>query len=154
MPSLSSKNLTVISYPVPPYNNNIPINAQYYQPSQFFISAVTLGITTIVTTTVNNNYVIGQLCRLLIPPTFGCRQLNEAQGYVLSIPAANQVILNINSSRNVDPFVSSSATTQPQILAIGDINTGFTSTNGRSVPTINGNSQVTIPGAFINISPV
>jgi len=138
--------MTVISYPIPPYQN-VPITPQYYQPSRFVISAVSLGITTTVTTTIDHNYVIGQLTRLIIPPTYGCRQLNESQGYVLSIPAANQVVLNINST-GADPFVSSSATTQPQILAIGDVNFGSTNTNGRT------NNITYIQGSFINISPV
>jgi hypothetical protein len=138
--------MTVISYPIPAYSN-LPIQANYYQPSQFFISSITLGSSTTVTTTVNHNYVIGQLVRLIIPPTFGCRQLNESSGYVLSIPAPNQVVVTINSSVNVDPFVSSSATTQPQILAIGDINTGTVNLSGRT------NNGTAIPGAFINISP-
>jgi hypothetical protein len=139
--------MTVISYPIPAYQN-MPIQAGYYQPSQFFISAITLGQTTIITTTINLNYVIGQEIRLIIPPTFGCRQLNGQTGFVISTPAANQVTVNIDSSNNVDAFILSSATTQAQIVAIGDINTGVTSTNGPNIPV------VSTPGAFINISPV
>ena len=138
----------VISYPVPPYNNNIPINAQYYEPSQFFISGINLGVTTTITTTANVNYVVGQLVRLLIPPSFGSIQLNELTGYVLSIPSPNQIVLGIDSSQNVNPFVSSSATTKPQVLAVGDVNTGATNSNGRT------NTGTFVPGAFINISPV
>jgi hypothetical protein len=137
--------MTVISYPIPPYQN-VPINAQYFQPSQFFISAITLGQTTTVTTTVDNNYTIGQLVRFIIPQSFGIRQLNEQEGYVLSIPNPNQVVVAIDSSF-YDPFVSSSATTQPQILAAGDINSGFQNSQGRF------NNGTYVPGAFINISP-
>lgn len=126
--------------------NNYPINAQYYIPQVFFISAIALGQTTTVTTVLNNDYVIGMECRLIIPPTNGCRQLNNQTGFVISIPAPNQVILNIDSSINVDPFVSSSSPTQPQILAIGDVNTGQINM-GRS------NNKTFIPGSFINISP-
>lgn len=139
--------MSVITYPVPAFQN-FPINAQYYQPSQFFISAVTLGGTTTVTTTVNHNYVVGQTVRLVIPPSFGCRQLNGTSGQVLSIPNPNQVVVTINSSVNVDPFKASSATTQPQILAIGDVNSGQTNANGPQ------NSTTYIPGSFINISPL
>jgi len=131
--------------PIAPYNN-LPIEPQNYQPRLFFISAIALGQLTTVTTTVDHDYVVGQQCRLIIPPTNGCRQLNEQTGFVDSIPSANQVVLNINSSMNVDPFVTSSANNQPQILAIGDVNTGQTNT-GRS-----GNLTY-IPGSFINISP-
>ena len=137
---------TVISYPIPAYAN-VPINAQFYQPSRFVISAVTLGQTTTVMTTVNHNYVIGQLVRLIIPPSFGCRQLNESQGYVLSIPSPNQMELSIDSLRNVDPYIASPASTAAQTLAIGDINTGPINSSGRS-PVI-----TYIPGSFLDISP-
>lgn len=137
--------MTVISFPIPPYSN-LPIEAQFYQPSRFVIEDIDLGQTTTVTTTEDMNYVIGQLVRLIIPPTFGCRQLNEQQGYVLSIPAPDQVVISIDSSINVDPFIASSATTQAQILAIGDINTGDTNSNGRR------NNITFISGSFIDIS--
>lgn len=132
--------------PIAPYNN-LPIEPQYYQPQFFFISNISLGQTTTVTTTVNHDYVIGQECRLLIPQGSGCRQLNEITGFVTTIPAANQVTLNINSSMNVDPFTPSTFTIKPQIVAMGDVNTGAINASGRS-PT-----STIIPGSFINISP-
>lgn len=137
---------TVLSAPIPPYQN-VPINAQYYQPSRFVISAITLGVTTLVQTIADMNYVIGQQVRLIIPPSFGSRQLNEITGYVISIPQSNQVILGINSSQNVDPFINSSAPTQAQILAIGDVNTGAINADGPQY------LQSYIPGSFIDISP-
>lgn len=131
--------------PIAAYNN-LPIEPQFYQPRFYFIDDISLGQTTTVTTTEDHDYVIGQQCRLIIPPLNGCRQLDEKTGIVISIPSSNQVVLNINSSMNVDPFVSSSAKTQPQILAIGDVNTGQINT-GRT------NNLTYIPGSFINISP-
>lgn len=136
----------VISYPIPAYSN-VPIEAQFYKPSQFFISAITIGLTTLVTTTANHNYVIGQLCRLIIPRANKTYQLNESSGYVIAIPAANQVTLAINSS-GFDTFATTSQSNQPQILAIGDINSGNISTSGNvSVSTL-------IPGSYQNISPL
>lgn len=137
--------MTVVSAPYPPYSN-VPIEPQFYQPSQFYISGVTLGKTTTITTTANMNYDIGQEVRLLIQPSNGCRQLNSITGYVISIPSPNTVVLTIDSSRNVDAYKSSSAPTQSQIVAIGDINSGFISNSG------NVNSIINLPGAFINIS--
>lgn len=133
--------------PHPPFNN-VEIQSQFYQPSLFFISNIALGFTTIVTTAVNNNYVIGQLVRLLIPPAYGCSQLNEQEGYVFSLPAPNQVEVGINSYGG-NAFVSSppNQKNKPQIAALGDINSGVVSSTGRSVPT------TAIPGSFINISP-
>lgn len=130
--------------PVPPYTN-VPIEPQFYEPSRFVISNITLGITTTVTTSVNHNYVVGQEVRLLIPGSFGTYQLNEQTGIVISIPASNQVELNINSV-GFSSFISSSATTQAQILAIGDVNSGVTNASGRS------NVGTFIPGSFIDIS--
>ena len=137
---------TVISYPIPAYQN-VPIEPQFYSPSRFVISDITLGGTTLVTTTEDVNYVIGQLVRIIIPPSFGTRQLNNQQAYVIAIPAANQVELDINSSQ-MDAFTTSTATTKPQLLPIGDINQGVTNSNGR---TQNGTY---IPGSFLNISPL
>jgi len=135
---------TVISYPIPPYSNP-PIEPQFYNPSRFVISDITLGQTTTVTTTEDMNYVVGQEVRLIIPPSFGCRQLNETTGFVLSIPAQDQVVLDIYSAGG-DPFISSSAPTQAQILAIGDINNGVTNSSGRV------SNGTFIPGSFIDVS--
>lgn len=132
--------------PTPAYNNP-PIQPQFYEPNFFIIGAITLGKTTFVTTTEDMNFVVGQLVRLLIPFGFGCTQLNEQLGYVISIPFADEVELSIDSSQNVNQFVAGSGTTLPQIVPVGDINSGQTNTNGL-------NSNLTfIPGAFINVSP-
>ena len=138
---------TVISYPIPIYAN-VPIQAQFYQPSVFQISNVTLGVTTIVTTTVNHNYVIGQSIRLLIPSVFGCFQLNNIQGIVISLPNLNQIEIAINSSQNVDNYIAASSKNQAQIIAIGDFNSGIISTTGIVQTSTN------IPGSFQNISPL
>jgi hypothetical protein len=137
----------MVSGPIPPYSNP-PIEPQFYQPSRFVISAVALGVMTTITTTISNNFVIGQECRLLIPETFGCTQLNGASGFVMTILSPTQFVLNIDSSKNTNPFVASSATTVAQVTAIGDVNQGYISNTGVNIPS------VTIPGAFINISPL
>lgn len=131
--------------PTPPYSNP-PIQPQNFQPSRFVITDVTLGHMTTVTTGDNMNYVIGQLVRLLIPFGYGCIQLNSAEGYVIEIPSATEVVIDIDSSINVNEFVSYPGRTPPEILAIGDINSGIISSTGRFIPSTN------VPGAFINIS--
>src|SRR4029077_10648899 len=132
--------------PTPAYTNPA-IQPQFYAPNFFIIENVTLGQTTLINTTEDMNYVIGQLVRLLIPFGFGCTELNEKLGYVISIPNTDEVVLNIDSSQNVSAFVAGSGTTLPQIVAVGDINSGQTNTNG-----INSNLTF-IPGSFKNISP-
>jgi hypothetical protein len=138
----------VLSYPIPPYAN-LPIEPQFYLPDEFVVSAISLGPTTIITTTVNMNFVIGQLVRLIIPGQFGSYQLNGKEAYVISIPMPNQVELELNSISNVDAFVSSTyMIQQPQIIAVGDVNNGSINSNGRT------NTITYIPGSFINISPM
>ena len=126
--------------------SNVAINAQYYAPSKFFISAIALGQTTTITTTVNHNYSLGQLVRLIIPRFNGTIQLNEQSGYVIAIPNPNEVILNIDSTFYA-LFQTSTYPTQPQIIPIGDVNTGDINANG------NLNTGTEIAGSFINISP-
>lgn len=139
----------VISYPIAVYQN-VPIQPGYFQPSQFVISAITLGPTTIISSASNLNYVIGQEIRLLIPPSFGSIQLNGQTGYVISLPSATQIEVNINSI-NAQAFIASTSKTQSaQIIAIGDINNGILSTTGSNLLNV----AVTIPGAFTNISPL
>ncbi len=137
---------TVLSSPIPAYQN-VPIQSDFYIPNFFFISAISTGITTIVTTTVDQNYVIGQEIRLIIPPAFGSRQLNGKSGYVISIPSSTQVEVDINS-QNSDPFILANSRIQTaQILAIGDLNSGAQN----QTPI---NEGTFIPGSFINISPL
>lgn len=139
--------MTVISYPIPPYSNP-PIQPQFYQPSRFVISNIVLGRTTLVTTTIDHNYVVGQNVRLLVPINYGSYQLNEAQGYVITIPTPDSVEVLIDSL-DANSFVTPSGfqTSQAQILAIGDINTGATNSSGRT------NTITYIPGSFLDISP-
>jgi hypothetical protein len=131
--------------PIPPYTNP-PIQPFNYEPRRFIISAVSLGQNTLVTATKNMDYVIGQLVRLLIPNGYGCTQLDGTYGYVIEIPSVNQVLVAIDSSSNVNQFIDISGRQQPQIIPVGDVNSGVISNNGVNVPS------TAVPGAFINIS--
>lgn len=147
---------TVLSYPIPAYQN-IPIEPQFYKPSQFVITDIVLGQTTIVTMAngtndVAPNYVIGQQVRLIIPPKYGSRSLNGKVGYVLTVPTTNSVEVSINSV-DADPFIPSptfiayESRTPAQIVAIGDINSGVVNSSGNMA------TSTLIPGSFQNISP-
>ncbi len=132
---------------------NPTIEPEWFQPSRFPITAISYGSTTTVTTStafgVSNNYVVGQLVRFVIPFPYGAQQLNGQDGYVISIPGANQVEVNINTSLNYDPFIPSPPTssTPPSIVAVGDINSGSINASGRK------NNGISPLGTFINISP-
>jgi len=108
----------VISYPIPPYQN-LPIEPQFYQPRRFVISNITLGQTTTVTTSTVHDYVIGQLVRFIIPPIFGTSQLNEAEGYVISLPSTTSFVVDIISSQ-ANAFIPS-----PYMAVITNITNTF-----------------------------
>lgn len=142
--------------PIAP-ENNPPINPEFYVPRVFYIEAIALGATTLVTTTLPHNYVIGQTIRLVIPPTYGAYPLNEQQGNVISIPAADQVVVTIDSTK-ANPFIPSPTygPTPPQILPIGGINNG--AINGTFLVAQSGTTGIPqtiafIPGSFIDVSP-
>lgn len=141
-----------ISGPIALYSNP-PIHPEYYKPSRFQISNITLGTTTIITVipdvypsaTVNLNYVVGQEIRVNIPKGYGCQQINGMPAYVLSLPSTNQAEISINSTR-FDAFNAVSLPQVPQIIAIGDINSGHINLSNKCM-------KPWIPGSFRNISP-
>ena len=98
-----------IKGPVAPYSN-VPIAPQNFQPSQFVITGIVFGTTTIFTLAnstngVAPNYVVGQQVRVLIPALFGASQLNLQVGFILSLPTPNSVEVGINSVI-ADPFIA------------------------------------------------
>jgi hypothetical protein len=150
-----------------------------YLPEDNVISAITLGTTTTIATTMYHNFEPGQEIAFRIPSFWGTTQLNSLPnnvipgqpiyGYVLSVTDNWTFVVSINSSSYTayNAFGNASGTiptniTYPQVLAIGDVNTGGiinnlsvtnlypapqfpTSTN--RVSTINGPA---IRGAFVN----
>lgn len=126
--------------PTPIFNNPAP-HPEYFQPRTYRISAIAIsGSQASVSTTLENDFVIGQLVRFHIPLGWGIRQLNEQQGEITAINSSQNFSVNINITK-YDPFVTPSAPFSyqfPQVSAIGDDNL---TTDGLS-----------ISGAFINIS--
>lgn len=134
--------------PIAP-ERNPPINPQYYIPSRFVISDLVRGVNTLITTSEEHNYVIGQEVRVLIPIAYGCREISGQTGFVIDIPSDTQVLVNINSV-DANAFIASPSYTRnvPQILAIGDTN------SGPITPFGTGTLKTTISGSFINVSPL
>ena len=159
-----------------------------YFPGVSFISAITstttLGNpTTTVSTTSAHNMVVGQEVAFRMPTVngfpsaWGMSDLNSLPnlvipgspiyGYVVEVTDYNTVVVNIDSSTyaafNVNvPIANVSGLTHPQIVAVGDVNTGamqispgsqlypppqYTPIGTTGVNTINGPA---IKGAFVN----
>lgn len=148
-----------------------------YFPGQTFISAITLGTTTTIDTTDAHNFVVGQEVAFRIPSQWGTTQLNSLPNvlvpgspiyaYVIAVTDYNTVIVNFDSSAytafNSNQTVASvPGLSYPQIVAVGDVNTGGVQVSANSalypppyfVPigttrfnTINGPA---IQGAYVN----
>lgn len=146
-----------------------------YEPGVSFISAISTGTTTTVTTTNNHNLVVGQQIGFRIPSAYGTTQLNELPNnsipgspvyyYVTSVSSNTQFVCSANSTgftafttnQSVASMVGQSL---PQVVAIGDINSGGTAYSGGalypspSFPTSSGGvssiNGPAISGAFVN----
>lgn len=148
-----------------------------YFPGTAFISNITLGTTTTVDTTDAHNFVVGQEVAFRVPSEWGTVELNSlpnlltpgspVYGYVVAVTDYNTVVVNIDSSAytafnsNID-FDDVPGLSYPQIVAVGDVNTGGVQVSAGSVlypppysvpigttrfNTINGPA---IQGAFVN----
>jgi hypothetical protein len=142
-----------------------------YAPGVSFINSITLGSTTIITTTAPHNLSLGSEVAFRIPKLWGTVQLNSLNdprrpgsplyGYVMTVNSATSVTVKINSSyftaynSNI-PIMYTSGLTHPQMLATGDINSGGNNYSGGNLypsPVVNGSPTINGPailGAFVN----
>ncbi len=148
-----------------------------YFPGTTVISAITTGTTTTIDTASAHNFVVGQEVAFRIPSAWGTTQLNSLPNtttpgspiyaYVIAVTDYNTVIVNFDSSAytafNSNQTVASvPGLSYPQIVAIGDVNTGgvqvssgsmlypppyFSPIGTTRVNTINGPA---IQGAYVN----
>lgn len=148
-----------------------------YFPGTAVISAITLGTTTTIDTTDAHNFVVGQEVAFRIPSQWGTTQLNSlpntnvpgspVYGYVIAVTDYNTVVVNIDSSAYTaftsnQTVASVPGLSYPQIVAVGDVNTGgvqissgsalypppyFSPIGTTRVNTINGPA---IQGSFVN----
>lgn len=142
-----------------------------YAPGVAFVTAVTTGTTTTVTTSAPHNFVVGQEIGFRIPSAWGTTQLNELPnniipgspiyGFVTSVSSSTQFVCSINST-GFTAFTTNIAVTStpglsfPVVNAIGDVNTGGVAYSGGAFypsPVVNGASTINGPaisGAYVN----
>jgi hypothetical protein len=151
------------------------LNPGLYQPELSFISGINLGTTTTVFTANDHNFVVGQEIAFRIPSSWGTVQLNSLPnvqipgspiyGYVTQLLSNSSFICSINSTGFTaftanQPVASVPGLSFPQVVAVGDVNTGGTPYSGGALypspkyptfvngtPTINGPA---IQGSFVN----
>lgn len=144
-----------------------------YVPGTAFISSLTLAATTTVVTTAPHNFQVGQEVAFRIPTVWGTTELNSLPnvtipgspiyGFVTSVTNSTTVVVNINSTgytafNSNQPFASYPGEKFPQIVAVGDANSGSLLSNFASPTVFNGNSTTAvstingpaIAGAYIN----
>ena len=143
-----------------------------YAPGESVISALSLGSTTVVTTTAPHNLVVGSQVAFRVPSAWGTTQLNSlpdvaipgspVYGYVVAVGSSTQFTVSINSSSytafNTNPSVASvPGLSFPQVVAVGDVNSGGVQISSGSAlypsPSVNGVTTINGPaiqGAFVN----
>jgi hypothetical protein len=138
-----------------------------YAPGVSYMTAITLGASTTVVTTAPHNLVAGSSVAFRVPQVYGTTQLNSLPnsiipgspiyGFVTSVTNSTTVVVNINSTtftafNTNQPFASTFGLSFPQMVAVGDNNTG-SALPGFASPIINGVSTINGPaisGAFVN----
>jgi len=119
-----------------------------YFPGTAVISSITTGTTTTIDTTKAHNFVVGQEVAFRIPTRWGTYQLNSLPntvipgspiyGYVIAVTDYNTVVVNINST-GYTAYNSNQTVANvpgeffPQIVAVGDVNTGGVQISANSV---------------------
>ena len=146
-----------------------------YAPGVSFISAISTGTTTTITTTAPHNLVVGSQVAFAIPSEWGTTQLDSyipgsstipgspIYGYVISVGSSTQVTVNINSTgftaytTAVSVAAIKAGVSFPQMIAVGDVNTGGVQISSGSVlyppPVVNSVNTINGPaiqGAFVN----
>ncbi len=123
-----------------------------YQPGVYNIFSVSQSQQAVVTTTSYHNLVIGSQVTFRIPSLWGMIQLNGITGTVTAVNSSFSFTMNVDSTHfstfntNV-PFMFVPGLNFPQVIAVGDINTGG------GLQTINGidvQNGPSINGSFLN----
>lgn len=155
-----------------------------YAPGVSIITAIGTGSTTTIHTTDAHNFVVGQEVAIRMPQVSGVSPIawgdsrynslpnnitpgSPQYAYVISVTDYNTVVVNINSTgytaynSNI-PVANVSGLSYPQILAVGDVNTGGVPISSGSVlypppfvrpigtTTVNTINGPAIQGAFFN----
>ncbi len=126
------------------------MSLQIYTPYVCDIDSISpQGATTLITTTIVHSFSIGNLVKFQIPKQYGMRQLNPLKAYVLDVPADNEILVVLDTSK-FDPFVIPTpiptvVLDPAQVIPAGDANSGY------SAPGAVQPKYQTIPGSYQGI---
>lgn len=124
-------------------------NSGTYIPWVCNITAITNANPMVVTTAINHGFVVGNQVQFMIPKQWGIQQLNNQTGYISDF-TSNTITVLLDSSlfdTFITPVVSLPVVIdQPQVIPIGDSNTGYLTIAGIS-------PMLQIPGTYRNTYP-
>lgn len=71
---------------------------QLIEPRSRYVVGLTRGATTLVKTSVDHGYAVGQFITLVVPAEFGSLEINGLSGRISAISSANEFVVDIDSS--------------------------------------------------------
>lgn len=121
--------------------SNNPYNTGDFPTGIFYpylcqIESISQGTVTTVTTAIDHAFVIGGEVTFVVPQAYGMRQISGLTGYILFIPAPDQIVVNIDSTYFnpfILPVVPPTWVLDPAlVIPVGDQNTGTVSPGGQT----------------------
>jgi len=130
--------------------DSVYMDAFVASPYTAIITNIVVSTATSVTVTANNSFKRG--ASIIFSAVGGMTQINNQVGAISSSSPTSFVVTIATAGFSAYTLGGTASLfnvpqTPAQILAIGDINMGITSSTGPIIPT------TAIPGSFINISP-
>jgi len=115
------------------YSNPSPA----FQPAMRIISSITLANPAVITTSIDHDYITGEIVRVIVPNNFGMRQINNLYG-TITVTGDTTFSIDINTIF-FDTFAAPSplpdAYTCAQIIPIGEISSTLAGTTKNVLPS-------------------
>ena len=128
---------------------NPEIRPQYFKPKLAVITQIVpiSELYTGIVSSVDTDFVVGQIVRFVIPTRDGMQQLDGKEAILVYLFMPNVFIVEIDTTK-FDPFNPLGNLNQEAfVLPVGDINSGAINSSGRI------NNLLYIDGSFKNVSP-
>lgn len=115
------------------YSNPSPM----FQPAMRIVSSITNANPASVTTTLDHNYLTGEIVRLIVPQGFGMTQINNLTG-TITVTGSTTFLIDIDTTF-FDVFSVPSplpmAYTCPQVIPVGEVSSILSGATKNVLPT-------------------
>jgi len=91
-----------------------------FYPNSYLITAITNATNATITTSVDHTLTVGQKIRVLVPQVYGMYQINGTAADIVSLPATNSMVVDVDTT-TFDAFSVPISTniTPAQLIPIG-----------------------------------